>query len=138
MLQSVRLILFSSMMTPICLQAGATLTGDDIIYGTSSDGRVKACGISISGKELAVIRPFIEAASELQGNFIFEVSKLSSSGRISTRQQNRFSTGTLGKAEVIIDRSGRARIALGVKDETGNPLCNVDQIIELERASTRI
>ncbi|WP_313666047.1 curli-like amyloid fiber formation chaperone CsgH [Shinella sp.] len=109
-----------------------------VIYGTSSDTRVRACGISISGEEFAVIRPFIHAASELQGNFTFEVSKLSSSGRSSTRQQNRFSTGTLDNAEVVVDRSGRARIALAVTDETGNQLCNVDQIIELEQTPTPI
>ncbi|WP_173421766.1 curli-like amyloid fiber formation chaperone CsgH [Ensifer adhaerens] len=108
------------------------------ILGNSSDPRIKACGVRIGGQEMATLRPFIEGAADLNGSFALSIAKQSPGGSSTTSQKNRFSEGSLGDTQVVINRPGRVRITLVVTDDAGKTLCDLDQTIELSQPMTRI
>ena len=96
------------------------------ILGNTSDPRIKACGIRINGQQMATLRPFIEAADDLSGSFTLGIATQSSGGSSTTSQKNRFSAGSLGDTQVVINRVGRVRLTHVVIDDTGSLLCDLD------------
>lgn len=108
------------------------------ILGNTSDPRVTACGVRIVGQQMATLRPFIEGADDLSGSFTLGIATQSPGGSSTTSQKNRFSAGSLGDTQVVINRVGRVRLTLAVIDDAGNPLCDLDQTIELAPTTTQI
>ncbi|MEI2297365.1 curli-like amyloid fiber formation chaperone CsgH [Ensifer sp. MJa1] len=108
------------------------------ILGNISDARITACGLRIEGEEMAVLRPFIEAARDLEGTFALNIAAQSEGRNSTTSQRNSFSAGSLGQTQVAINRSGRVRVTLVVTDGAGKSLCDLDQTIELSLPTTKI
>ncbi|HEV7306112.1 curli-like amyloid fiber formation chaperone CsgH [Ensifer sp.] len=131
-----RLLLIAAFVTSN--DASATSMNGETLYGKINDPRVKSCGIRIDGADVAALKPFIEAADDLEGSFSLRIAKLSASGSSMTSQRNRFSAGSLGKTEIIVDRPGQLRLELTVTDDQGKVLCGLSSTVELAAPSTRI
>lgn len=138
LLQAVRLLQVFTVTITFGFPASATSMNGQTILGNPSDPRITACGVRIDGQEMATLRPFIEGATDLNGNFAFSIATHSQGGGSTTSQRNRFSAGSLGDTQVVINRPGRVRITLVVTDDAGKTLCDLDQTIELSQPTTRI
>ncbi|NRP20882.1 hypothetical protein LPJGGPFB_04141 [Ensifer adhaerens] len=138
LVQAIRFLQIFAVTITFGFQASATSMNGQTILGNSSDPRIKACGVRIGGQEMATLRPFIEGAADLNGSFALSIAKQSPGGSSTTSQKNRFSEGSLGDTQVVINRPGRVRITLVVTDDAGKTLCDLDQTIELSQPMTRI
>jgi hypothetical protein len=122
----------SALMAAILLgsRTVAVSMNGETIFGTTDDTRVKACGVEISGDGVPVLRPFIEAASDLEGEFTFRTSKQSGSGSGTTAQRSRFMAGSLGTVTVRLETAATVHVVLEVRDHAGKRLCGLDRLIE--------
>ncbi|KQU88573.1 hypothetical protein ASD00_29045 [Ensifer sp. Root31] len=136
--QALRFLQVFAVSITFGFQASASSMNGQTILGNTSDPRITACGVRIGGQETATLRPFIEGATDLNGSFALGIATQSTGGSSTTSQKNRFSAGSLGDTQVVINRTGRVRITLVVTDDTGKTLCELDQTIELSPPTTRI
>lgn len=136
--QAIRFLQVFTATIAFGFQASASSMNGQTILGTISDPRITACGVRIDGEEMAVLRPFIEGAGDLSGTFALSIAAQSNGGSSTTSQKNRFSAGSLGETQVVINRPGRVRVTLVVTDGAGKPLCDLDETIELSLPTTKI
>jgi hypothetical protein len=113
--------------------AGSGFAADEqTLLGDALDARVSRCGVVVGSEDMAVVRPFIEASTDVSGSFQLFVEKSSASGSSSTSQGSSFGGGTLGEMQAVFDRPSNLQIRLTVTGEDGSPLCTLDEQLQLD------
>lgn len=118
-----KILLVSLILSAATLSSEASTNG---IAGRPLDPRVTRCGVTISGQELAVLRPFIETSDDLSGTFQVLLTKTSTGGTSAIRQATRFQGGSLGDVRLTVDRPSAVKLQLTVTETSGAPLCSID------------
>jgi hypothetical protein len=121
------------------LLAESVSAEDRTIYpGTSTDRRVAACGIIVSGEDVARIEPFLDGAGDIEGRLELDVTKRSASGQSRSRQAAAFADGRLGTTIVSMNGPAELAIVLSVTDRSGKTLCTMRRSITLGGIALKI
>ncbi|MBE7182812.1 MAG: hypothetical protein INR68_00225 [Methylobacterium mesophilicum] len=127
-------VLASAMV--LAAQADDAPVKGQIIPGKSLDSRITACGVRVSGDEIAALRPFIETSEQVSGHFSLAVKKQSASGTSASAQSGNFSGGKLG-GTVAVDRPAKLSVEMTVTATDGKPLCRLAKEIDLGEPEIR-
>ena len=117
---------------------GAMTMAERTINGITSDARVLACGVHISGGEMIKLSPFIDFAQAFDGIATLKVSNVSGGGSNITSQTNVFKAGVLPRSEIWLNRSSVLSMKMEAKDADGKLICRVNETIDLAEAPTSI
>lgn len=127
----------AALLSLFFVTASEASMSDQTISGKILDQRITACGVRVSGEEMAALRPFIETSADVSGTFRVTITKKSASGTSMINQGNAFSAGKLGNVILAVDRPSKVSIHMTVSDTTGKPLCELDGSVELQAPEIR-